>query len=388
MSVKTFDVIIVGGGVAGCAAGIALKRLMPELTVCMLERDSPANADDDTYTSTIRPRIGETLPPQVSIPMQQLGIWAPFRRAGWLKSAGTQAAWGAAQPHVNEYIYSPYGNGWHLDRRQFDALLLMLARQQGVLLYEHSQLLEIGRQSQHWRLQLRTTAAARGMPELNTMTARFVVDASGRGARVAQRLGIHKQVFDSLVGSYRFYAAADSHQAGNHLSDSSTMIESVADGWWYCAGLPDNTRVSALMTDADLARANQYAHSAAFDQALAATHLISARLAGLSASTAPIITAAHTQCLEQLAGNGWLATGDAAFTYDPLSSLGIFKALRMALLASYAVKDYFNGKDRELAKYNHLGKAEFTHYLDKRREYYHQETRYTQNPFWQRRLAA
>lgn len=384
------DVAIAGAGVAGCATAIALKRFVPELDVCLIDREASGEhdtTDESRYRRHIQPRIGETLPPAVVVPMQQLGIWPRFRRSGALASAGIQSVWGAKQAHVNEHIYSPHGNGWHLDRRQFDAMLQTIALEHGVRRLTPMAVTGLRRERDQWRLQLHQTGET---GHTNTLQAAFVVDTTGRNASLARLLGANRQRHDRLVGLYRFYHPARSGRLPSDQSrgDSSTVIESRAQGYWYGARLPHGRLVVALMTDADLARAGGYADPGCFDRALARTELISCRVAGMRASGDPVITAAHTQCLDTLCGRGWLAAGDAAFTYDPLSSLGIFKALRQSLLASYAIRDAFSGKDRELRKYARVCRDEFERYLHKRRNVYADETRFTHHPFWQRRLAA
>lgn len=371
-----FDVVIAGAGVAGCATAIALQRFVPGLKVCLIDREA---ADSDNYQQHIRPRIGETLPPAVAIPMQQLGIWPRFKAMQALASTGTQSVWGATQPHVNEHIYSPHGNGWHLNRRRFDALLRDTALKAGTQLISHAHVADIQSEHQQWRLTVR------GNDETDSVTARLVVDATGRRSGIARRLGVDHQKHDRLIGIYRFYSPCDNASVS---TDSSTVIESHANGYWYAARLPNQQQVVALMTDADLARRGDFADSDSFQQALAKTALVFQRTVGMHADSEPVITAAHTQCLDTLSGPGWLAVGDAAFTYDPLSSLGIFKALRQSILAAYAIKDVDNGKDPELLKYRHVCRAEFARYLDKRREVYAQESRFSDNPFWHRRLAA
>jgi len=91
-------------------------------------------------------------------------------------------------------------------------------------------------------------------------------------------------------------------------------------------------------------------------------------------------------------GPAWLAVADAASCFDPLSSLGLFKALRQALITSYACKDYLaqdvtSGEETHpaLLKYQYLINAEFQHYLSQRNKYYQLEKRFPQSSFWQRR---
>jgi flavin-dependent dehydrogenase len=84
-------------------------------------------------------------------------------------------------------------------------------------------------------------------------------------------------------------------------------------------------------------------------------------------------------------GDAWLAVGDAATTFDPLSSQGILKSLRSGVLASYAVTDYFKGTTKGLEKYEALAAREFKDYLASRAEFYGQERRWPDSPFWRRR---
>jgi len=238
-----------------------------------------------------------------------------------------------------------------------------------------------------WQLDLKSSGQSTPTePEFtDTMAARFIIDATGRKAKLAMQLGAKKQRFDKLIGIYQYYQDSASFKQS---IDSTTVVEAMDHGWWYSAALPSGMRVVSLMTDSDCARRYRYRTAKNFHQALLNTHHLKATISGLHAESKPRVTAAHTQRLDKLAGPGWLATGDAAFTFDPLSSLGMFKALRMAIISGYAVTDYFSGKDIELAKFQWFANAEFASYLDKKREYYSQERRFKEQQFWQRRRAA
>src|SRR5437763_2743035 len=102
-------------------------------------------------------------------------------------------------------------------------------------------------------------------------------------------------------------------------------------------------------------------------------------------ATSPAVRAASSQRLERMTGDGWLAVGDAATTFDPLSSQGIFKGLRSGIIASYAIGDYFKGSTSSLEKYEAIMASEFEAYLETRSAYYGQEQRFADSPFWQRR---
>ena len=114
------------------------------------------------------------------------------------------------------------------------------------------------------------------------------------------------------------------------------MSKRRADGWWYSAWLPDGRLVVAFMTDADLLPKGQ-SQLQLLAGATSQTVHTRARTSGLS-NERPLqwITAA-SEVLECSGGTGWLATGDAALSFDPLSSQGICRALQSGLLAARTI---------------------------------------------------
>lgn len=402
-------IAIVGAGIAGCACAIALKRQTPSLRIVLLDiksADELLSSPDDTVQ---KPIIGETLPAQVVLPLQRLGLWNMFTAMNHSPSSGTLSIWGNDRPHANESIFSPFGNAWHINRREFNQAILRVAVSLGVTLMAGWQLRSItdttadGRRQSDapplggWLLKLRTGQA--GAETQRQLKTRFIIDASGRVACAAKMLGMRKHRHDTLMGIYRYYApkngqhpvdrvSAHPEQFEQRVADSTTLIESVPQGWWYSASLPGGHRVVSLMTDADKIKRRKRRLNDYFDRAIRESQLIYPGCKDLAPVSDCAIAAACTQNLSEISGRGWLAVGDAAFTFDPLSSLGIFKALRMSTLASYAVQDFFNGKDRELKKFRWLGSREFDGYLEKRRDYYSQENRFADQDFWRRRRAA
>ena len=113
---ETFDVAVIGGGPAGASAAIALARNGRGRSVAVLERSGYETA-----------RVGETLPPEAQVPLGQLGVWERFLAQDHTPSPRTSAAWGQADLEENQFICNPYGNGWHLDRQRFDAMLASAA---------------------------------------------------------------------------------------------------------------------------------------------------------------------------------------------------------------------------------------------------------------------
>lgn len=364
-----YDVLILGAGVAGCATAIALKNENPKLGIAIIEREP---------FSVSKLHIGETLPPQASRQLQQLGLWNEFIACDFVSSFGTSAAWGSASLHTNEFLYSAFGYGWNLDRSVFDKMMTDAAIKKGIEILSETSCYETVKTNYGFDLH-----CVSGQNSFS-MAAKFLVDATGRKAAFASMQGAEKISHDQLVGIYSFYDTSNNSIAG---IGKGTMVETDASGWWYTATLPNNKLVLAYMTDADIANHMQLRKPNELDQLLCKTNHTRQRIQHATAISQPRVVAAHTQSLTSVAGNGWLAVGDAASCYDPVSSLGIFKSLAMSRYAAFAILNYLDDNGSGLQKYQQIISNEFQAYQAKKQDYYNQETRFSNQSFWKRRQS-
>ena len=89
--------------------------------------------------------------------------------------------------------------------------------------------------------------------------------------------------------------------------------------------------------------------------------------------------------LEPAAGPGWIAAGDAAQSYDPLASQGLFNALYTGLAAAEAADRALLGDAAGLPGYAaelRKVRAAYEHHLV---AWYGLEQRWPHSPFWRRR---
>src|ERR1700682_781033 len=112
MHLPFYDVVILGGGPAGVAAGIELKKFDRTLKVRLVEAGMPADW-----------HVGETLAPGAKQLLEGLDCWQEVARDGVLESVQTMACWGSDRPHANEFMLSTRGNAWHLDRARLNETL-------------------------------------------------------------------------------------------------------------------------------------------------------------------------------------------------------------------------------------------------------------------------
>jgi flavin-dependent dehydrogenase len=235
------------------------------------------------------------------------------------------------------------------------------------------------------RAKVRRLAHAEGSwrvdcgPDAETLTARFVLDATGRASVLSRMQGARPVGRDGLIGCYVHFEGAS--EAGE-----GTMIEAFPDGWWYSAGLPGGRRVIACMTDADILRHRGLRGAGAWMQSLGETRFIAATARAATPLAAPRLDPAGSRCLTEGADLPLLAVGDAASCFDPISSQRIFKALRSGIFAAYAVADWLRRADgRGLARYRALIPREFAAYRRTLQRYYAMERRWSDRPFWRRR---
>jgi flavin-dependent dehydrogenase len=368
------DVVVVGGGPAGAAAAITLARFRRPVVVI----------EKSHYE---QPRVGETLPPTARPLLAGLAVWEPFLAAGHLSSPGVLSAWGEAELYQTHFIFNPYGQGWHLDRQRFDAMLAHAVRQSGADLQCGAQVTAcLPLAGGGWQLEFTSNAAADG--RAHRIRTRFLVDATGRAAAVARRQGAKRLNSDRLIGLAAVLTARSqgSDRAANSC-DSCTLVEACTDGWWYSALLPGRRLMAVYMTDADLLRDRGPRHALWQMRARQAKHT-RRRLRAFDRQAAPRVVAAMSSRLDRPSGRGWLAVGDAAMAFDPLSSQGLREALASGIRAGEALDYHLAGDVTALDEYDRKANDVFREYSRLRAVYYGREQRWPESIFWLRRHAA
>jgi flavin-dependent dehydrogenase len=289
------------------------------------------------------------------------------------------SVWGSAEPVERDNLRDLDGSAWHLDRTRFDGWLREVAAQRGAAMLTPAVPRDMVRDGEVWRLGL--VMDGRPVP----VRARLLVDAGGRGSSMARGFGSRRVVEDRLVCGWLHGRDQPGRQSG------LTHIEAEPDGWWYTAPLPDERRVVAFHTDSDLPAAAI---------AAAGPELLLDRASGLgffsgvlaASGFAPDGTggfcAAHGAVLDSPAGDGWLAVGDAALSFDPLSSQGLFNALYTGLAAAEAADRHLSGDGDAVRSYQATLVSVHDAYRTHLRAWYGLERRWAERPFWERRLSA
>jgi flavin-dependent dehydrogenase len=360
------DVVIVGGGPAGTSCAISLARTGRKVFV--LERSR--------YETV---RVGETLPPAVCGPLRQLGAWEKFLEDKHTPSPGIISVWGSGEVYENDFISNPYGSGWHIDRRRFDAMLAFSAEEAGAVVHRSVYVTScIQQPSGEWLIE------TNGDDEAIAFQASFLVNAAGRRASAAvptRRVANEKILCDRLVGVVKFLTV----KTAEPTRDIRTLVEASENGWWYSAFLPDSRLVVAYMTDADLIPKGDLNRAQDWQRKLEQVPHTCERVESCVPSSELRIVAANSYRRASIKSTNYLMIGDAAAAFDPLSAQGIHRALEAGLSAANAVERHQRGNHEALDDYEAKFARGYAGYLRARTVYYNEERRWPKSPFWRRR---
>lgn len=380
----TWDVVIVGAGPAGAATAITLAKF-GQRVLLVEERAST------------RFKLGESLPPTaIGLVKHFLGDpeGAEQNLPGLFRTAGNVSLWATDQPDITDFFFTLTGFGLCVDRLAFDEALRSKAVSAGAVLLKGVRFESYARvadPSFNWQLTLNSDT------QTQQHRARYLVDSSGRRAVVAKALGV--PIVDN---DDRLFAYAQWFSCVGSDDDRYTRIEAAPQGWWYSNRLPgtegnETRRLVVMHSDKDLPAAKMAAHGQGFDQLL-----------GESTHIAPLLKArgycpcgtirgapANSQRLRDFCGDAWMAVGDAAQAYDPLSSQGMDKALRTGSHAGhmihYALTDSpqdttgLGSRNAYIHQYDEQQRQLWQTYVSQRDFYYGIQPRWSDQPFWQRR---
>lgn len=362
-----FDAVVLGAGPAGLATALALRRRAP-LSVLVVDAGRPE-----------RDRVGETASTDLLVALGRLGLTAPFRNGAHVPCPGTASIWGRDRVGYNDFVLDPMGPAWRLDRSQFDRMLVEAAEQSGVTLRWRTRFDGVVPYGDGPRRHLLHLSSPTDGPFV--VSAGCVVDATGPGAYLARAMGARRRIDDRLFAAVRFGPAA------NGTATLQTLIEAVAEGWWYGARTPGDRAVVMFVTDREGIRRLRAGGPPAFDAALAGTSLVRSVASPPATGLRRAVLAVYSSALDRRAGDRWVAVGDAAASFDPIAGQGVSKALADGITAAGQAQSLLEGGPPLVASSPRPGDDALAAYRRNRAHVYGLERRFPGAAFWEARRA-
>lgn len=321
---EMFDVAIVGGGPAGSTTAALLAK--KGYNVFLAEKEKFP-----------RYHVGESTVPGIIPVFDELGITEEIEQRAFVVKRGITLVWGrdrapwSAQFSEASPLTGSLDHAFQFVRSEFDAILLNTARRYGAIVLEETRVTDfLFEQDRCCGLQYLTGSG--NQPQ--TISARFVVDASGQSALLA-----HKKELLEWDEDLKNVAIWAYYQGGKKLDGpiaGNILVENLPDGWLWVIPLHDGTQSVGLVMPASNTNGRQ-ALEKHFESTIAGSQESKKLLA-----SARRVSNYHTardwsyKC-KSFYGPGFLITGDAAGFVDPLFSTGVFLALKGASLAAETI---------------------------------------------------
>ena len=129
------------------------------------------------------------------------------------------SVWHGNDPVERSQLFDPYGDGWLIDRHDFECWLLSVAQGTGGEL-RRSRTVRLERAGARWVVHL-------GYHDGERIAAPMIIEATGRGRGVVGHGARMRD--DALVGLVAYI------RVGEACIDDRLYLEAVAHGWWYSA---------------------------------------------------------------------------------------------------------------------------------------------------------
>ena len=358
---RDLPLVVIGGGPAGSICARQLARLGHRVVLTQ-------------QTSLANPRPAEICAPAVRRLLESASDLS-IPRIAHRPLPSFSSAWGSDHVDGRTFGFWQADEALVLDRAAFDEWLLRSAEAAGVSILRECRVTGgqwIGTQG-HWVLCTLTGGMER------SLDASFVVESTGRSARSAIHADVKRLTTDALV-----CVSVEMPESQSNCSDA--FVESCEGGWWYTALKPDDTRVVALFTDADLV-AQADGRLNWMNLVLDTTRHVRPLAYPLQQGAQVRVTDARTSIRNVLWRNAWISIGDAAWSLDPLSGSGLKRAIGGGIDAAAAISRGLVQRDVEALRSQAMSQVHaFVESLDIQQKYYALESRWGDAPFWSRRL--
>lgn len=355
---KKIKIGVIGGGPSGISTAIALKKYGFEVIVI----------ESDSFNTH---RTGEHLAAEALHEFKVMGIPEHILYNNSIPCTEVKTVWGNDSLLSNESIFNPYGNGYVLSRPSFDEALFNYANSIGIVTYKNIRVQKVLKKASLWQLHCKELL----------IEADFIIDASGRNSKFKLGENIKKVTNDQLIGITKSIKP----NTPIICKDSYVLIEASANGWWYSVQVSTGELIVTFMTDAKNFTISKLNKESFWLKELTDSNYTKKRVYKIEGKGEYSIKSAHSQVLNKVNGNDWLAVGDAAISYDPLSSAGIIKGIKIGQLAAKNLYEHYSGKSSALQSYNNDIQAQFKEYLSLRTAFYKKEIRWENEIFWIKR---
>lgn len=317
------DVLVIGGGPAGCSVGPLLAEKGHKVVI--LEKEHHP-----------RFHIGESLLP-ANLPLfERLGVAEEIKAIGMVKHAAEFVSPADGRNQVFEFAEAwdksmPYA--YQVLRSKFDEILIRNAEKKGVEVHEGCRVRKVD------FLPDDTGAIIEAENDDGSTLrwrARFVVDASGRDTFLANKFQIkHRNPKHNSSSVYGHFAGARRHPG---QAEGNITIFWFEHGWfWFIPMQDDQTSIGMVTWPYYMKTRGKRSLTEFLMDGIAMCPPLKERLMDAKLINEVEATGNFSYVSERNHGQNWVLLGDAYAFLDPVFSSGVLLAMNSGFLAADAV---------------------------------------------------
>ncbi len=329
------DVLVSGGGPAGCTAAALLGGRGRD--VMLLEQDAHP-----------RFHIGESLLPRNLAILDRLGVRDAVRAVGVFKPGAEFVSDQDGRSVAFRFSLAIKGKDAHayqVRRSEFDEILWRNAAGLGARCLDRMRVTGLGSGSDG---RQRVTARCTRTGTARHFAPRYVLDASGRGTFLARRLG-NKQA-DKHNNTAALYAHYTGVAARSPDTEGFITVHLAEDGWFWFIPLPDGVTSVGFVGDASSFRARG---GQSTEQMLASRLAASPTAAARMRDAVRISAVTGTGNYSYKARRSWTENscmiGDSFAFTDPVFSSGVLMAMTAGEMGAAAAHAWLDNPRRGTA---------------------------------------
>jgi len=346
-----YDVAVIGGGPGGSTTATALARR--GRSVVVLERDRFP-----------RFHIGESQLPWTNEILRALGVRDTIAASGFVEK------WGASfrGPDGPDERYADFSNAletptpqtFQVLREKFDEILLRHSEKSGARVLEEHRLLDAAFDNDGVTLSYADRVGGSG-----TMRVGVVVDASGRAGLLVKRFGRHEH--DPLLLNIAVHAQYEGiPRASGRRAGDIRMFTRPDMGWLWFIPLSDTViSVGAVIPQRVHRVESKATPEDSLEHYLVNTPHALPLLERARRVSPARFDADYSYLGTTMAGDRWVAVGDAAAFLDPVFSTGVMLAMQGGIEAAEAIDVGLRTGDvsaRIFARYEKAVRGRYHHF--------------------------
>ncbi|MPZ21002.1 MAG: FAD-dependent oxidoreductase [Luteitalea sp.] len=320
------DVIVIGGGPAGSTVSTLIARQGHRVQLFERERFP-------------RFHIGESLIPETYWVLERLGMLPKMQQSPFVKKYSVQFVSANGKQSAPFYFWDnkPHecSQTWQVVRSEFDQMMLVHAREQGVDVREGVHVLEVlFEEDRAVGVKIRDEDGSR-----REIRAKVVVDASGQSALLQNRLKL--RVWDPVLNKGAIWTYWEGAYRDTGRDEGATLVLQTAtkNGWFWYIPLHDNVVSVGVVAPFDHLFKGRTSHEQTYQEEVERCSAVKERVSSARRMTGYFATRDYSYRAKAVAGDGWVLVGDAFGFLDPLYSSGVLLALRSGELAADAVAE-------------------------------------------------